>query len=130
GAANAAGIAIEASFGLGVVHVAEALWARLGIGEAIRAKLDERRLTAPHAAALPAMVAQRLDRPGSKLACHERWLDRVWLPEARDLGLHQLYRAMDLSAEHGAAIEQAVFWRAVDLFKLDIDLVFHDGTTA
>ena len=128
--ASAAGIAIEASFGLGVVHVAEALWARLGIGEAIRAKLDEKRLTAPHAIALLAMVAQRLDRPGSKLACHERWLDRVWLPEARDLGLHQLYRALDLLAEHGDAVERAVFWRAADLFKLDVDLVFYDATTA
>ena len=76
------------------------------------------------------MVAQRLARPGSKLACHERWLDRVWLPEARDLGLHQLYRALDVLAEHGDAVEQAVFWRAVDLFKLDVDLVFYDGTTA
>src|SRR3954454_12734309 len=76
-AAGAAGIALEASFGLGVVHVAKALWARLGIGEAIQAELDEKRLTAPHATALLAMVAQRLDRPGSKLACHERWLDRV-----------------------------------------------------
>jgi hypothetical protein len=129
-AASAAGIAIEASFGLGVVQVAEALWARLGIGEAIRARLDEKRLTAPHATALLAMVAQRLDRPGSKLACHERWLDRVWLPEARDLGLHQLYRALDLLAEHGDAVEQAVFWRAADLFKLDVDLVFYDATTA
>ena len=73
------------------------------------------------------MVAQRLDRPGSKLACHERWLDRVWLPEARDLGLHQLYRALDLLAEHGDAVEQAVFWRAADLFKLDVDLVFYDA---
>src|SRR5918911_4866535 len=128
--ASAAGIAIEASFGLGVVHVAEALWARLGIGEAIQAELGERQLTAPHATALLAMVAQRLDRPGSKLACHERWLDRVWLPEARDLGLHQLYRALDLLAEHGDAVEQAVFWRAADLFKLDVDLVFYDATTA
>src|SRR4051812_20258791 len=130
GAAGAAGIAIEATFGLGVVHVAEALWARLGIGEAIQAELDEKRLTAPHATALLAMVAQRLDRPGSKLACHERWLDRVWLPEARDLGLHQLYRALDVLAEHGDAVEQAVFWRAADLFKLDVDLVFYDATTA
>ena len=123
-------IAIEASFELGVVHVAKALWAKLGIGEAIQAQLDEQQLTAPHAAALLAMVAQRLDRPGSKLACHERWLDRVWLPEARDLGLHQLYRALDVLALHGDAVEQAVFWRAVDLFKLDVDLVFYDGTTA
>ena len=97
------GIAIEAAFELGVVHVARALWAKLGIGEAIQARVAEQRLQAPHAAALLAMVAQRLDRPGSKLACHERWLDRVWLPEARDLGLHQLYRALDLLAEHGDA---------------------------
>jgi len=130
GAAGAAGVAIEASFGLGVVHVAKALWARLGIGEAVQARLDERQLTAPHATALLAMVAQRLDRPGSKLACHERWLDRVWLPEARDLGLHRLYRALDLLAEHGDAVERAVFWRAADLFKLDVDLVFYDATTA
>ena len=102
------GIAIEAAFELGVVHVARALWAKLGVGEAVQARVAEQRLQAPHAAALLAMVAQRLDRPGSKLACHERWLDRVWLPEARELGLYQLYRAMDLLAEHGAAIEQAV----------------------
>src|SRR3954452_13137242 len=124
------GIAIEAAFELGVVHVARALWAKLGIGEAVQARMAEQRLQAPHAAALLAMVAQRPDRPGSQLACHERWLDRVWLPEARDLGLSQLYRAMDLLAEHGDAVEQAVFWRAVDLFKLDVDLVFYDGTTA
>src|SRR3954452_19421750 len=129
-AAGAAGIALEASFGLGVVHVAKALWARLGIGEAIQAELDEKRLTAPHATALLAMVAQRLDRPGSKLACHERWLDRVWLPGGPGLRLPQLYRALDLLALHGDAVEQAVFWRAADLFKLDVDLVFYDATTA
>jgi hypothetical protein len=129
-AAGTANLAIEASFELGVVHVAKALWAKLGIGEAIQARLDQQQLTAPHAAALLAMAAQRLDRPGSKLACHERWLDRVWLPEARDLGLHQLYRALDVLTLHGDAIEQAVFWRAVDLFKLDVDLVFYDATTA
>ena len=127
---SAGSIAIEASFELGVVHVAQALWTRLGIGEAIQARVEEKQLQAPHAAALLAMVAQRLDRPGSKLACHERWRDRVWLPEAHGLGLYQLYRAMDLLAEHGDAIEQAVFWRAADLFQLDVDLVFYDGTTA
>jgi Transposase DDE domain len=129
-AASAGSLAIEASFALGVVHVAQAFWTRLGIAEAIQARVEEKQLQAPHAAALLAMVAQRLDRPGSKLACHERWLDRVWLPEARELGLHQLDRAMDLLAEHGDAIEQAVFWRAADLFQLDVDLVFYDGTTA
>ncbi|MCE3248529.1 MAG: putative transposase for insertion sequence element [Geminicoccaceae bacterium] len=123
-------IEIEASFELGVVHVVSELWARLGIGRAIAARLaaDDRR--APHQAALLAMTAQRLARPGSKLGCHERWLDRVWLPEAKDLALDQLYRALDILAEHGDSIEQEVFWHGVDLFKLDVDLVFYDATTA
>jgi Transposase DDE domain len=123
-------IEIEASFDLGVVHVATELWTRLGIGQAIAAWLaaDDRR--APHEAALLAMTAQRLARPDSKLGCHERWLDRVWLPAARDLALGQLYRALDILAEHGDAIEQEVFWHGVDLFKLDVDLVFYDATTA
>ena len=34
---SAGGIAIEAAFELGVVHVARALWTKLGIGEAIQA---------------------------------------------------------------------------------------------
>ena len=122
---SAGGIAIEAAFELGVVHVARALWTKLGIGEAIQARIAEKQLQAPHAAALLAMVAQRLDRPSSKLACHERWLERVWLPEARELGLYQLYRALDLLAEHGAAIEQAVFRRAVDL---DYEVVGKEGS--
>ncbi|HSD35455.1 MAG TPA: IS1634 family transposase, partial [Alphaproteobacteria bacterium] len=59
-----------------------------------------------------------------------RWLERVWLPEARDLALDQLYRALDILAENGDAIEEEVFWHGVDLFKLDVDLVFYDATTA
>ena len=83
-------VEIEDSFDLGVVHVAKALWQKLGIGDAIQKRVQEKKLKAPHEAALLAMTAQRLDRPGSKLACHERWLDRVWLPEAKDLGLYQV----------------------------------------
>ena len=121
---------IEAVFDLGVVHVARRLWDALGIGAALRERIAEKRLKAPHETALFAMVAQRLDRPGSKLACHERWLERVWLPEARELRLSQLYRALDLLAEQGAAIEEAVFWHSADLFRLDVDLIFYDATTA
>ena len=123
-------IEIEDSFDLGVVHVAKALWEKLGIGAAIQTHVREKKLKAPHEASLLAMAIQRLDRPGSKLACHERWLDRVWLPETKDLGLYQLYRAMDILAEHGDAIEVEVFWNSADLFKLDVDLVFYDATTA
>ena len=108
---GAGDIEIEAVFELGVGHVVEALWHRLGIAAAISARIAEKQLKAPHLAALLAMTMQRLGRPGSKLACHERWLERAWLPEAQDLALGQLYRALDLLAEHGDAIEEEVFWR-------------------
>ena len=124
---SAGRIAVEAGFGLGIVHVTQALWARLGIGEAVRGRSTNGGCRRHMPTALLTMVAERLDRPGSKLACHERWLDRVWLPEARGLGLHQLYRALDVLAEHGAAIQQALFSHEADLFKLDVDLVFHDA---
>jgi hypothetical protein len=123
-------LVIERVEELGVAHVARALWEQLGIGAAIAARMRAKGLTAPHAAALLAMTVQRLDEPASKLACWERWLDTVRLPEAEGLGLYQLYRALDLLAEEGDAIERDVFWRAVDLFKLDVDLVFYDATTA
>jgi hypothetical protein len=125
-----ADIEIERVQELGVIHVAKALWDKLGIGAAIRKHGPSSKAKLPFEPALLAMALQRLERPGSKLSCYERWLDRVWLPDAKDLGLHQLYRSLDLLAEHGAAIEEEVFWNSADLFKLDVDLVFYDATTA
>jgi hypothetical protein len=87
-------------------------------------------LRAPHLAALPAMTMRRLERPGSKPACHGRWLERVWLPQARDLASGQLQRALDLLAEHGDAIGQAVLWSSVDLLEPDVDPVLCDAATA
>ena len=92
-------IEIDAVFDLGVVLAARGLWEELGIGPAVRSCLARAGLAAPHAAALFAMAAQRLDAPGSKLACAARWLPEVaWLPEANGLAVDQLYRALDVLA--------------------------------
>ena len=84
---------------LGVVLTARRLWEELGIGEAIRTRMARAELTAPHETALFAMAAQRLDDPGSKLACATRWLpDVAWLPDADGVTVDQLYRALDFLA--------------------------------
>src|SRR4051794_5404875 len=81
--------------------------------------------------ALFAMAAQRLDDPGSKLGCATCWLpDIAYLPEARDLTLHQFYRALDFLAAWSDQIERDVFLRSADLLRLDVDLIFYDTTTA
>jgi hypothetical protein len=124
-------IEIDAVFELGVVLAARALWEELGIGEAIRIRLTQAHLSAPHEMALFAMAAQRLDDPGSKLRCAPRWLpDIAWLPEADNLAVDQLYRALDFLAVWSDEIERDVFLRSADLLRLDVDLIFYDTTTA
>jgi Transposase DDE domain len=131
GKASLPDIEIDAVFELGVVLAARTLWEDLGIGQAIRGCIADGELSAPHEMALFAMAAQRLDDPGSKLRCATRWLpDIAWLPEARDLTLHQFYRALDCLAVWSDQIERDVFLRAADLFRLDVDLIFYDTTTA
>ena len=124
-------IDIDAVFELGVVLAARGLWEDLGIGAAIRSRMTQAELTAPHETALFAMAAQRLEDPASKLACATRWLpDIAWLPEAKGLAVDQLYRALDFLAVRSEEIERDVFLRAADLLRLDVDLIFYDTTTA
>ena len=124
-------IDIDAVFELGIVLAARGLWEELGIGEAIRTRMDRAGLTAPHEIALFAMAAQRLDDPASKLACATRWLpDIAWLPQADGIAVDQLYRALDFLAVWSDEIERDVFLKAADLLRLDVDLIFYDTTTA
>ena len=124
-------IEIERVFELGVVLAARRLWEDLGIGAAIRRCADGAGLTAPHETALFAMAAQRLEQPGSKLAGATNWLpDVAFLPEAEGLTVDQLYRALDFLLAWSDEIERAVFLQAADLFRLDVDLIFYDTTTA
>ena len=124
-------IEIERVFELGVVLAARQLWEELGIGTAIRRCAEQAELTAPHETALFAMAAQRLEQPSSKLACATNWLpDVAFLPEAEGLGVDQLYRALDFLLVWSEEIERDVFLRAADLFRLDVDLIFYDTTTA
>ena len=124
-------IDIDKVFDLGVVLTARSLWEELGIGPAIRACTARASLTAPHEIALFAMAANRLEDPSSKLACAERWLpDVAWLPEAAGIAVDQMYRALDFLAIWSEEIERAVFLKTADLFRLDVDLIFYDTTTA
>src|SRR6476469_9900429 len=124
-------IEIDRVFELGVVLAARTVWEELGVGAAIRGCAARANLTAPHETALFVMAANRLDDPVSKLACAERWLpDIAWLPDAAGLAVDQCYRALDCLAVWAEQIERDVFLKAADLFRLDVDLIFYDTTTA
>src|SRR2546426_2539868 len=121
---------IEQVYAYGVLYAAHALWEELGIGPLLREQMQQDGCEAPHDTALFAMTANRLARPGSKLACYEQWLaDEGYWPEAKALALEHLYRAMDFLLRHIEALEQEIFYRTADLFNADVDLIFWDTTT-
>lgn len=76
------------------------------------------------------MAAARFIKPGSKLKVFEHWQKRLH-PEMvhGDIGLHQLYRALDILAVHKEEIEQGLFWHDRDLLHLEVDVVLYDLTT-
>ena len=76
------------------------------------------------------LAAARFVRPGSKLKVFEYWQKRFY-PEmvTQDIGLHQLYRTLDLLAAHKDEIEKALFWRDRDLLNREVDVILYDLTT-
>ena len=113
----------------GDIHVLEAIWQRLGIGDILRAQTGKR-FGFDMERALFAMVANRACAPASKLYCHEQWLkEDVRIAGAEGLGLQHLYRAMDFLEANKDAIEQAIFYRVADLLNLDVEVVFYDTTS-
>lgn len=114
----------------GDVYALDALWQRLGIDAVIREQLAQRRFGFDLERALFALVANRACAPASKLYCHQQWLSEdTYIPGARDLELHQLYRAMDFLEANQEAIERAIYFQVADLLNLDVDIVFYDTTS-
>jgi hypothetical protein len=114
----------------GALYVLEALWKRLGLADILADQLRGRKLDFPVERALFAMVANRACAPCSKLYGYEQWLREDVRIEGTDtLGLHHLYRAMDMLEAHKDGIEQALYFRLADLLNLDVELIFYDTTS-
>jgi hypothetical protein len=114
----------------GALYVLEALWKRLGLADILADQLRGRKLDFPVERALFAMVANRACAPCSKLYCYEQWLREDGRIEGTDtLGLHHLYRAMDMLEVHKDGIEQALYFHLADLLNLDVELIFYDTTS-
>jgi hypothetical protein len=114
----------------GEVYALEALWRRFGIDAIIAQQRGARRLGFDVERALFAMVANRACAPASKLYCHEQWLkEDVRIAGTEHLSLQHLYRAMDFLEAHKEVIEREIFFRAADLFNLDVEVMFYDTTS-
>jgi Transposase DDE domain len=114
---------------LGGTWVLDALWARLGIGAALRRLLKGRRLDESAERVLFALVANRALAPSSKLAA-ARWISEdAWISGLPDASDDACYRAMDWLLEVKDELEKEIFGQVADLLNLEVDLLFFDTTS-
>jgi transposase len=111
--------------------LAECIWKRLELSAFFRRAIRDRLLEFEVEMALKVMVFNRLSRPSSKLALQE-WLKGQYIPGVlpQRLKVHHWYRAMDILEQEKEGLEQWVFSRIIDLFNLDLSLVFYDLTSS
>ena len=124
-------LSIEETFILGPLLVLERLFERSGINAVLSDVADRRpKLGFDLKKLVFTMIASRFVKPGSKLKVYEHWQKRFY-PEMieQNIGLHQLYRALDVLAEHKEEIEKNLYWHDRDLLNAQVDVVLYDLTT-
>jgi transposase len=122
---------VSGSQALGGVWLLDALWRRLGIGEALGGVLGARRFSTDVERVLFAMVANRALDPCSKRACSEWATQDVAIAGLDAIDEDHCYRAMDLlvDADTEGKVQEAVFFACADLLNLEVDLLFFDTTS-
>jgi len=114
----------------GGAFVLDALFARLGIGEALRQAAEGRRLDADVVERICfALVAQRALEPGSKLAA-TRWVaERVAIEHCPRFDADAAYAAMDFLSGALPEIAEGVFASTANLLNLACDVIFVDTSS-
>ena len=124
-------VSVLESRAMGGCWVADQLWRRLGIDEAIVQAVGGRRLDAQALErTIFAMVANRLSvKPLSKLAGCGWVAERAYVPGLADVTEDACYRAMDVLIDVLAGLQERVFFAVASLLDLEVDLLFFDTTS-
>jgi transposase len=124
-------ISVDKTYILGPLLVLQRLFEKSGIDDVLEIVSKQHpKLGFDLRSLVFSMAAARFVKPGSKLKVYEHWQNRFY-PEmlVPDIGLHQLYRTLDVLFAHKEEIEKGLFWRDRDLLNQHIDVVLYDLTT-
>jgi len=114
----------------GGAYVLDALFARLGIGKALRQAAAGRRLDGDLVERICfALVAQRALEPGSKLAATRWAAERVAVEGCPRFDADAAYAAMDFLAGALPEIAEGVFATTANLLNLVCDVIFVDTSS-
>ena len=109
----------------GDIWVLSRLWEEVGFTQIFADILQSRQFEIDIERAIRATVFNRCLDPCSKLATHEWVQQEVAFPGADDIALHHIYRGLDFLHQEQEAWESALYNREMDLFTLDVSLVFY-----
>jgi transposase len=110
----------------GDIFVLEKLWNKLKLTEILEKLLQQHEYKFDVISALKAMVFNRSIDAQSKYTTYDWLQEDVYFPEADNIELHHLYRALDFLIEHKEQIESQIYDNLKDLFSLDVTVVFYD----
>ncbi len=110
----------------GDIFVMQRIWEELKLDTILDRFLKEREYKFDVKGAVKAMVLNRVIDAKSKLSTYE-WLkkDICW-PEASQIELHHLYRALDFLIDYKSQFECELYNQMVTLLNYDTSVVFYD----
>jgi len=116
-------VSVNSTYLLGPLLVLERLFKTSGIDDVLnRVAQQHPQLGFDLRNLVFSMATMRFVQPSSKLKIYEHWHKRLY-PEMveRNIGLHQLYRALDVLAAHKDEIETGLFWHGRDLLSAELE---------
>ncbi len=124
-------ISVEDTYILGPLLVLGRMFEQSGIDDVLKSAADKHpKLGFDLRSVVFTMAAMRFVQPGSKLKVYEHWQNKLYPAMIEEkIGLHQLYRALDVLAQHKEDIEKGLFWHGRDLLSMAVDVVLYDLTT-
>ena len=112
----------------GPALVFDRLWEQQRLPDLIRSLASGRKFHFDLERAVFALSLQRLCEPGSDLQ-GSQWLHTVECPGFDQLELHHLYRTNGLLHDIRHDLEQELYFRDLNLFNQQLDLIFLDTTS-
>jgi transposase len=113
----------------GPVALLSGLWQKLGLDTLFCRLLMQKGYSTPLERTILAMVINRCLAPSSKRD-NLRWMrEAIFFPDASEIELQHLYRALDFLDVHQAEVEEQLYFRTANLLNLDVDLIFYDTTS-
>lgn len=110
----------------GDIFVLEKLWDELKLSPIINTLLQQHEYDFDVLSTIKAMVFNRSIDAKSKYSTYEWLKEDVYFPQAENIQLHHLYRALDFLIEHKDQIECRIYDNLKNLFSLDVTVVFYD----